>query len=315
MLQKPLRDPNVSFAGKNVIVTGANTGLGFEAARKFVALDASLVVLGVRSLDKGERAKLLIEQSTGSKDRIQVWPLDMNSYDSIREFADKASSLDHLDIAVLNAGVFMVEYQRSRYGWEQTFQVNVLSTALLALLLLPKLRASKTDEWCPVLEFVSSRRYQKVQLSDEQKNSPEILKSFNGPDAFKSSQQYQLSKLFITSVMQRLAALTEASKDVTVTAVCPGFCQSDLSRGHKGILADILRAILNALILRTTEEGARSLVSGTTIGEAAHGKLWYDDQAGDLGPLSGDAAKRFNDNIWEEIIGVLKRDYSGLPSI
>src|SRR2546430_10989677 len=68
----PSANCKASFAGKNVIVTGANTGLGFEAAVKFVALDASLVVLGVRDLAKGNRAKSAIEERTGKKDRVEV---------------------------------------------------------------------------------------------------------------------------------------------------------------------------------------------------------------------------------------------------
>ncbi|KAK4234271.1 hypothetical protein C8A03DRAFT_37961 [Achaetomium macrosporum] len=53
----PPADPTVSFAGKTVLVTGTNTGLGFEAAVKYAALGASRLILGVRSADKGEAAK------------------------------------------------------------------------------------------------------------------------------------------------------------------------------------------------------------------------------------------------------------------
>jgi hypothetical protein len=54
--QKALADPQSSFAGRNVLITGANTGFGFEAAVKTARLGASQVVLGVRDLRKGERA-------------------------------------------------------------------------------------------------------------------------------------------------------------------------------------------------------------------------------------------------------------------
>ena len=134
----PPEDPEVSFKAKNVIVTDANTGLGFETAAKFVALGASQVILSVRDITKGDHAKLVIEQRTGKKDQVKVWQLDMNSYDSIRNFTKRASSLDHIDVAVLNAGVYKVTYEESRYGWEETLQVNVLSTALIGLLLLQK---------------------------------------------------------------------------------------------------------------------------------------------------------------------------------
>jgi hypothetical protein len=68
-------------------------------------------------------------------------------------------------------------------------------------------------------------------------------------------------------IVQRLASVVNPSSNgVSVLAVCPGFCQSDLSRGHQGIAASILRGLLNTLILRTTEQGARTLVSGAVLG-------------------------------------------------
>lgn len=112
----PPSNPKTLFKGKNVIVTGSNIGLGFEAALKFVAHDASLVILAVRDLKKGGHAKSLIEERTGKKGRVEVWQLDMNSYDSIQDFANRASTLDHLDVAVLNAGYFMPAYEESEYG-------------------------------------------------------------------------------------------------------------------------------------------------------------------------------------------------------
>lgn len=76
-------------------------------------------------ITKGHHAKSVIEEwTTGMKardDRVQVWHFDMNSYDSIRDFAHRASTtLDRLDVAMLNAGIYMVNYQESSYGWEQT---------------------------------------------------------------------------------------------------------------------------------------------------------------------------------------------------
>jgi NAD(P)-dependent dehydrogenase (short-subunit alcohol dehydrogenase family) len=284
--QKLLADPKASFAFKNVLITGANTGLGFEAASKFAALGASKVILGCRDEAKGKVAKSIIDQRTGKGDKLHVWPLDMNSYESIQAFARRASSLDHLDVAVLNAGVFKVDYKQSPYRWEETLQVNVISTLLLGLLLLPKLRSSKTSTSQSVLEFVSSRRAEKITFNEFQLLHANLLKSFNDRSEFKPGQQYQLSKLFLFCLTERLAqVVTKYSEsahqpDVIVTSVCPGFCQSNLSRGHTGIVATALRAVLNATLLRTTEEGSRTLVSGAALGKEAHGQLWYDDKIG-----------------------------------
>lgn len=275
--QKALADPRASFARRNVLITGANTGLGFEAAVKMASLGASRVVLGVRDLEKGERAKELIEQRTGNGKNVLVWHLDMNSYDSIHHFVAQASSdLEYLDVAVLNAGVYSVGFHQSSYGWEETLQVNVLSTALLAILLLPILHQSPGTS---KLEFVSSRRHEVFTLTPEQKASPNLLETFNNPATFKSSQSYQASKLLVMSITQTLASVIKpASNSVSILAVCPGFCRSELSRGHQGVAASILRSILNATVLRTTEQGARTLVSGAALGPESHGQFWFDDE-------------------------------------
>lgn len=63
----PPKDTRVSFNGRNIIVTGANVGLGFEAAAKFVDLGADKVILAVRTLPMGEEAQRLIESRTGRR--------------------------------------------------------------------------------------------------------------------------------------------------------------------------------------------------------------------------------------------------------
>ncbi|KAJ9157600.1 putative Short-chain dehydrogenase [Pleurostoma richardsiae] len=300
--QKPLTDPKVSFAGKTVIVTGSNSGLGFEAAAKFVALDASRVILGIRDAEKGSAARRAIEERTGREGHAEVWQLDMNSYDSIRAFADRASRLDRLDVALLNAGVYMVDYQKSLYGWEETLQVNTISTALLSLLLLPKLRSSCTELSLPVLEFVSSRRAEAAVLPATEGS---ILEALNDQSQFSPSVQYRSSKLLAMCIAQKLAASVQSS-EVAVTAVCPGAAASNLSRGWSGFIPNMLKAILNALFMRTTEEGARSLVSGTTLGSEGHGKFWYDDQVHSLLPptVTEDIAAK----VWTEVLGALQKD-------
>jgi len=65
---------------------------------------------------------------------------------------------------------------------------------------------------------------------------------------------------------------------VVVLAVCPGAAKSDLSRGYTGVVAGIFKAVFAALFLRTTEQGARTLVSGTTLGEEANGRFWTNDE-------------------------------------
>ena len=121
----PPADPTTSFTGRTIVVTGANTGLGFEAALKIYALGAECVVMGVRDIAKGEAAKVEMEKryagiaDAGREDalrRIEVWKCDMDDYSSILRFVEKVNALEKLDGVVLNAGIFGVPYKVGTYS-------------------------------------------------------------------------------------------------------------------------------------------------------------------------------------------------------
>jgi NAD(P)-dependent dehydrogenase (short-subunit alcohol dehydrogenase family) len=140
-LDLPVLATKEGCKGGTYIVTGSNTGLGFEAAKHFVKLTAAKVILAVRSPAKGEEAKSKIEAETGIKGVAEVWPLDMGSYDSIKEFASKVNKLERVDAIVENAGLALDQWSESD-GMETTLIVNVTGTMLLGALILPKLEES-----------------------------------------------------------------------------------------------------------------------------------------------------------------------------
>lgn len=148
--------PLIPSAAKTVIVTGANTGLGLEAARHFVRLRASKVILACRSTSKAEAAKLSIEAGTRRYSIVLVEPLDLSSYAPVKEFAARMTHLERLGVVVQNAGIATLDYERAEEN-EATITVNVVSTMLLALLLLPKLRESaKRFDMIPRMVILSS---------------------------------------------------------------------------------------------------------------------------------------------------------------
>lgn len=148
-------------------MTGANVGLGLEAARHFVRLNAAKVILACRSSERGEEAKADIERSTRRRgDVVEVWPVDLANFDSVRAFCRRADQLERLDAVVENASVAMVAPEGTlAEGYERTITVNVISTFLIALMLLPTLRRTAAKfNTLPRLTIVSSDAHFMVSL-------------------------------------------------------------------------------------------------------------------------------------------------------
>jgi retinol dehydrogenase 12 len=95
----------------------------------------------VRTIEKGEAAKREIEASAERTNTVEVWRLDLSSYESVKAFAKQAENLPRLDAVIENAGVNATTFRLSENN-ESSITTNVISTFLLGLLLLPKLRES-----------------------------------------------------------------------------------------------------------------------------------------------------------------------------
>jgi hypothetical protein len=152
----PIAVTQESCANGTFIVTGANTGLGYEAAKHYVTLGSAKVILAVRSLAKGEEAKAKIEADTGITGVAEVWQLDLSSYDSVMAFVEKVDALERIDAIIENAGVALDQWSQSD-GLETTLMVNVTATLLLAALVLPKLKeAAERFRVLPHITFIGS---------------------------------------------------------------------------------------------------------------------------------------------------------------
>lgn len=303
---KPLQTTIESFAGRNIIVTGATSGIGLEAVIKFAELGASKVIMTARDLKKGQMVKSDIEKRTGKTDQLELWELDMNSYDSIVAFANRAAALDHLDVVVLNAGLHNATFKSTDLGYEEDIQVNAISTTLLAVLLLPKLKQSPRPYGkIPVLSLVNSGLHQRVKVKPEAVQSPKILDFYNKPEGFSPSHYYSVSKLFLMYATTQLAAET-SSGDVIITSVCPGMVATDLARDYKLPGLKIALWLMAVLLQRTSEQGSRTLVSGTTLGEKSHGRFWQHDTIQPVAPsLTGEENKKIGVRVWNEVVDIL----------
>jgi NAD(P)-dependent dehydrogenase (short-subunit alcohol dehydrogenase family) len=94
----PVPDRSLDLSNQIMIVTGANSGLGLEASRHLSKLGLGKLIMAVRTPSKGEEAQKEILASTGKlESSIEVWPLDMDDYESIKAFANRVSHLPRLD--------------------------------------------------------------------------------------------------------------------------------------------------------------------------------------------------------------------------
>ncbi|UCK59206.1 hypothetical protein AFCA_002028 [Aspergillus flavus] len=290
----PPRDTKPDLTGRTLLITGAeclpNSGLGYESVIKFVRASVKRIIIGVRSVEKGEEAKrAILAQIPQSNVTIDVYHLDMLDYTTIEAFASRVNQeVERLDYVVLNAGISPHAYKKSAYGFESSIQVNLVSTTLLSLLLLPKLLASKTDTFTPVLELVGSGTHQRMpQLLPETDNTEkDILEVYNSETSFSTFgfiQQYSLTKLFLMYVQWQLVKLVDdkvsGSPRVYVIVVGPGPTQSGLGRDFQEQSSLGVRVAVHTmnLLTKTAEQGARTYLSGLMLGEKGHGQFWQWD--------------------------------------
>jgi NAD(P)-dependent dehydrogenase (short-subunit alcohol dehydrogenase family) len=201
--------PSLSFVGQAVLITGGSTGLGLETAIHYVALGASPVIITARNAARGAEAVSTIEARTGKKGIVQVRPLDMDSFSEVKKFVEGLENeVKTIDLVLLNAGCFAVDYKLSPEGWEQDLQVNTLSTALLALLLLPWMRAVKQPGILQHLGIVGSGNHTKVDIVAPEFPKKDVLKHFNDQKHYQGGRPtYALSKLLVHYAALEVAKL------------------------------------------------------------------------------------------------------------
>ncbi len=138
----PDRQGKFDMQGKTVVVTGANSGIGFETAATLAGMGARVVVTA-RNADKGREAAAAIGARAGRDGAAQLVVFDLGDLASVRRGADEIlDQVPRLDVLVNNAGVVLTERTETVDGYEATFAVNHLGPFLLTNLLLDRLRAS-----------------------------------------------------------------------------------------------------------------------------------------------------------------------------
>lgn len=253
-------DPSTDLSSKTAIVTAANGGLGLEVARQLCRLRLGRIVITARSQAKvdGAAQKLRAEFP---KTKVDVRLLDMNSYASVVAFAESCDKdLARVDFVLLNAGVQSGVYEANpETGHETDVQVNHLSAALLAVLLVPVLRSKKAAGQAapPVLSIVASDTAYQASLKD----TNNIIAAMDAPENFSRMANYSGSKLLIVMFVAALAARVDA-RDVVVHTSNPGITAGTSLTQHNRTLAIKILEQVGRLLARSLAAGAHILVDG-----------------------------------------------------
>ncbi len=208
---------------KTIIITGANSGLGFETAKKVAKNKDYKVILACRNMEKAEQAKEKITRETGN-DNITTMQLDTSSLASVRNFSEKiAASGEKVDALVNNAGITaMGNSGMTEEGFELVFATNYLGHFLLIQSLLPHMAEDGRI----------------VNVSSDMHNPPGGGMAWPGVEtiahpAEDDRKKYSYSKLCMIYLTHELSRrLQEEGRHVIVNSFNPGFmADTNFSKG------------------------------------------------------------------------------------
>lgn len=320
------------FAGRTVLITGATTGLGLEAAKKVIARGVKKLIITARDAKRGQNAKAILQdvaKAAGNSTQIDVLSLNMSSTEGLKPFVKEiVTNHADLDTAILNAGTLQTKWAESAEGYEEMIQVNTISTILLAILLLPTLEKSSSLKQPSHLTFVSSGTALRVKASDFSTAlaGTEVLKALSAEKAWPGGQaQYARSKLLLEYGVRHIAKLPRIRHEsgdlkVIINSTCPGMCKSDLSRQFKtNAFITFAVWVMFTLFTRSTEAGARIYVSAVNRGADSQGQLWKDDKyyvGNELGEMIGTPpGNKLGDETWKDLVRAVQKADPSLGSM
>ncbi|XP_037028762.1 retinol dehydrogenase 13-like [Bradysia coprophila] len=239
-----------SLEGKIFIVTGANTGLGFETTKALVARGAT-VIMACRNEDRANEAVVKIRQATANGHLI-VLRLDLSSFNSVKEFADKIkTTYPKFDCLINNAGMAVQGNQTNAENYELHFATNHLGHFLLTDLLKDVIAKNSAR-----IVVVSSLMHKRGRIDfDNLGKCATTPRSRNG--------YYCDSKLANFYFARELY-----KKGFDVHVLCPGLCHTDFFRDFNPRWYHyVLFSPIVWLMLRSSEQGAQNIIHCATDNE------------------------------------------------
>jgi NAD(P)-dependent dehydrogenase (short-subunit alcohol dehydrogenase family) len=239
---------NASLKGQIFVITGANTGLGFETAQ-ILANRQATVILACRNLEKANEAINRIRRKT-SEGTLIALELDLASFDSVRKFAQKIkTTYPDFDCLINNAGMSTKESLTTKENFELHTGVNHLGHYLLVDLLKDNIKSNNSR-----VVIVSSKMHEKGSIDFE--NFGKFVENAGS----RFNNMYNNSKL-----MNFYHARELYKRDYDVQVLCPGLCHTDFFRNYNPRWYHyILFSPIVLLFLRSAKQGAQNIVFAAT---------------------------------------------------
>ncbi|WFD25116.1 hypothetical protein MNAN1_000079 [Malassezia nana] len=263
------------LTGMVALVTGGNSGIGFETFRALV-LKGAKVYIASRNEARARNAFCKLENDPDFKGGVyEFLPLDLGSLRSIQDFVHEFQSKEqHLDLLFNNAGVLEPNTNSTKDGYEIHLGVNALGPYYLTKLLLPLILTAKQRHpgKLPRVCFASSIAHHYATKKGFDPRNPSGEKSMSVFPNFM--QAYANSKMM--AVLTTLLFDRQYGKDVIFSAVNPGLVKSDISRNITKVSTVFVGQIISSHLLHDTRLGALTQLYANTAPEAGkEGGCYY----------------------------------------
>jgi NAD(P)-dependent dehydrogenase (short-subunit alcohol dehydrogenase family) len=259
--------------GRRVLITGGNSGIGFEAALELARKGAE-VILPARTQAKAEEAAARIGKQVP---RAKVYPetLDLADLTSVRAFSKRVMERfpgQSLDLLINNAGVMALPTREVTVdGFERQFATNYLGPFALTGLLLPAMKVRAGSR----VVTVSSGASKQGKIDFENLQSEREYKPM-----FQAYAQSKLADLLFAQELQR--RLTAVGSPIISTAAHPGFAVTNLQGDHLGAGMKILTAVLKPFLAHDAAHGALPTLYAAVAAEAVAGGYYGPNGVGEM---------------------------------
>jgi NAD(P)-dependent dehydrogenase (short-subunit alcohol dehydrogenase family) len=248
------------LSGKTFVITGANSGIGFQAAR-LLARSGGAVILGCRSAERAMPAVTLIANEFPNAD-VSFLALDLADLGSVARFAETVKQrCAHLDVLINNAGVMAIPRAETAQGFEMQLGTNHLGHFALTAHLIPHLRAAPE----PRVVHVSSHAHRDgvIQFDD--------LQSTTHYNRWKAYCQSKLANLLFHYELSRRSDLLSA-------ACHPGYAATNLQSSHARMTGSVAGrafwSVVNRWVAQDSEPGSHPTVYAATMPEVQGGDYY-----------------------------------------